>query len=325
MITFTDIINNKLYEEIQPSDTTVATLKFMGNLKTKKDTVIKTIVDKKAGKTTGTGDNTSVEAKSNGITLKINTNFTIESEGYKYDMLYATTGKDKNIPLYYVKSDDKEIVNISGITFIEDKDWNNVKGLFEILNSWKTELQKTTSPVDQPISEKHISSYSDFLSEDVVPPPIVPPTKTPVPPTKTSVPPTKIPSLASLNNAYMIQIGNPTGLFVKLPRFNEVDYTINKLMFGKTSKYKLNNIKYNQFTNLENSLQPVSKKIEFSTKWYIGKSVSVQGDQHPIVLKFGKTINPGDMINICKYDDASETKVDLKVSSVQIKTEVKKF
>jgi len=295
-------------------------------IKTSMDNRFKALVSKYKNTIKSDNDNPKIEQKDGLVTLKVNVGFIIESKtGNKYDLTYAATAKNNNLPLYYVKSDDTEITNISGITFIEDKDWNNVKGLFEILKSWKNEPEQQVKqsnntqnpsveqkpsvklPVEQNspvVAQKanYISKYTDFLNEEIEPV------------TNQTSPPTSL----NMDNVYMSQIGETSGKFANKPRFNEASYTINKLLFGKNSKYKLNNVQYKQFINLENTLQPASKKANFSTVWYIEKKIKdVQGDENYKIMILSKQINSGDFLNLCKYKKGQ--KVDFQVSNVQIK------
>ena len=302
MLNFIDYNKNKLVEIVQ-APTKVTAPQSADKFDSWKN-IFKKISEYKTKVNTTTKSTTEIPpepfANGSGVFLKVNVGFTIESHrGHNYDFVYATTGKKQtDVPLYYVKSDDENIKNtFTDYIFVEEKDWNNIKSIFEVLKSWTMKQQSpTTSPT--PVQQQKITTekrtFSSLLEE--------------------------IQNVANLNNYMMSQIGNPNGEFKTYNRFNEINYTINKLLFGDNSKYKLKDMKYSEFIGIENKFQPMSKKEELapSSNWYLRKKMKdAQGDEYYFPVKFGKQIKIGDILIIQKNNTEEEVKI--KVSKISVK------
>lgn len=224
----------------------------------------------------------SSEKLDNGFILKSNIGFTIESQdGKTYDFTYASTSKRKtDVPLYYVKSNDVNIKNDSKFILIEDKDMNNIKSIFGVLKSWNQ-------------NQKNENKIFSYLLEELN-------------------------TFIDLNKYSMVQIGDPNGEFKNYNRFNEINYTINRLLFGSNSKYKLKDMRYSEFIKMEKIFQPISKKNELptSSNWYVEKKMkNVQGDENYFPIKFGKSIKTGDFLNIHKNIIDGE-EIEIKVLKI---------
>jgi len=249
-----------------------------------------------------TSSNVDQQNNNGGVVLQVNTNFIIEcTTGYKYDMTYARSTTD-TVPLYYIVSstDDGIITNAAaGITFIDDNEFGNIKKLFKILKIWRNKLSDTnklsTTPATN-ISTTGPDTYNYTVTNAN--------TKSPATDSQLSITTSKFDStiLSAICNVQFIK---------KEKEFTDVKNII------KTLPDNIKGMTYSQFITLEQSFQPLSRKFELSTKWFI--KVRIRGNDNKFsILKLTQYINKGDILNLCKYKENKKVSIG-EVANIQLK------
>jgi len=332
---FSKFVKYKLYEAETATPvgaegagtTTPKELKCLGVLKTKATDIKKKVTDKKGGKTTEgekKEEGTGTTPTTGGIELNRDVDIVISSKAANYTLEFLDLNEEDN-PIYNIidTNDNKVKEQIkTGYVFLNDDIFNGLQTIYDGLAKWRSKLQQTTATTQpnnqQPVQPQpamanasNITSYSEFLrlyeteTQNEQP---VKQNQQQQQQQVSAITPEKF-------DTYVIsQFTNPK-VFQNFENWAEISAAI-----GKLKGTALYGISYKDFLQKRNYIVPDSKKINYVTRWYIGKWDDKK-HKYPVV-DVGDSINTGDGITFKKIVKEGETAFDSKgfiITKVQVK------
>jgi hypothetical protein len=246
-----------------------------------------------------------------GVKLDQNNKFiTIQGQtGEEFELTLA--GNYQNRPLYFLKTQDKDIQKQStqNYFFVEDSIYQSIMKLYENLNLWRTQIEKSTNVL--PSAPTTPTTTDPNITTPNTTDPNTTNTETNVNASKiftfsemiklyeTNISQSKM-TTATFDNSVLSYFANTKVFNQRYPNYQEVGATLLNI----SKKYPaLYNKTYSEFLQLKNKIQPSAKKDDLSIKWYINK---LDENSKPKAIFFGEEIKSGDTVYFTKF--ATKTK-----------------